>query len=143
MAETAGKTNALETEWSRPNMSLFFDDTLDIVTESDSSDSDDGDLTDDAIVRMDTSHDYFQLGGNFPASKDKEEKDSKENKIKNSDVDSNIKDDENNKTEKSPDGRLIPVNQRKSSIANRLGLFTSRYGRPPTSEEALNFCRLR
>ena len=75
MAETAGKTNALETEWSRPNMSLFFDDTLDIVTESDSSDSDDGELTDDAIVRMDTSHDYFQLGGNFPASKDKEEKD--------------------------------------------------------------------
>ena len=137
MAETAGKTNALETEWSRPNMSLFFDDTLDIVTESDSSDSDDGDLTDDAIVRMDTSHDYFQLGGNFPASKDKEEKDSKENKIKNSDVDSNIKDDENNKTEKSPDGRLIPVNQRKSSIANRLVLFTSRYGRPPTSEETV------
>ena len=44
MAETAGKTNALETEWSRPNMSLFFDDTLDIVTESDSSDSDDGEL---------------------------------------------------------------------------------------------------
>ena len=68
MAETAGKTNALETEWSRPNMSLFFDDTLDIVTESDSSDSDESllkDLGADIIISREKSF-VDQIRKNFP-----------------------------------------------------------------------------
>ena len=51
------------TEWSRPNMSLFFDDALQSESEdentSDASES--SDAVNDAIERMNTSHDYFKL----------------------------------------------------------------------------------
>ena len=109
------------TEWSRPNMSLFFDDALNTDSEEEDTSADSGssDAEDNVIERMNTSHDYFKL--------DKLDQDKA--------VDDEGKNDGSAATN---DGKkLKPMHVSKTSIATRLVLFTTRFGRPPTTDETV------
>ena len=108
------------TEWSRPNMSLFFDDALnsDSEEEDTSADSGSSDAENDVIERMATSHDYFKL--------DKLDQGKA--------VDDEGKNDGSAATNDGKKLKPMPVS---TSIAPRLVLFTTRFGRPPTTDETV------